>query len=267
MSATPAVASGRGPFQGVTQSIVFNWTKYATAIPVCIGLFSLPMLVELGRPLSWACYILGGLAGWWAIASVIAAYWVFDLAGIYELTWFDRAGIASPRRWVNIHAGLDEFSLLLERRLQREPVAVLDIYDPEKMTEPAIARARGVYPAHARTVRASHAALPVASGSCDAVFVLFAAHELRTQADRVAFLAEVRRGLAPDGIAIVLEHLRDVPNFIAFGPGFFHFMRRKDWVAAFSGAGLRVDREFRITPFVRLFVLRAVGEKGRGSPC
>jgi SAM-dependent methyltransferase len=256
VKATSAVSSGRGRFQGVKQSIVFNWTKYATAIPCCVVLVGLPIVFELGRPLSLACFILGGLAGWWTIASVVAAYWVFDRAGIYELRWLDQARIGSARRWANIHAGLDEFSSLLERRLGCEPVAVLDIYDPERMTEPAIARARGVHPAHARTVRADHAALPIPDGSCDAVFVIFAAHELRTRADRAAFFGEVRRCLAPGGAAVVLEFVRDMPNFIAFGPGFRHFFSRRTWSEAFADSGLSGSRERRLTPLVRMFALR-----------
>ncbi len=62
--------------------------------------------------------------------------------------------------------------------------------------------------------------------------------------------------LRDKGQILLVEHLRDWANFIAFGPGFLHFHSEQDWQRSISDSGLRVEQDFRVTPFVRCFVLR-----------
>lgn len=45
-------------------------------------------------------------------------------------------------------------------------------------------------------------------------------------------------------------------NFLAYGPGAFHFVSRRTWLSTFSSAGLKLNREANCTPFVRVFELR-----------
>jgi SAM-dependent methyltransferase len=96
---------------------------------------------------------------------------------------------------------------------------------------------------------------PIARTSVDVVFGLLATHEFRRPAERTAWFAEARRSLRPGGRVIVVEHLRDLANFIAFGPGFLHFHSRASWATCWHQAGLRSHDEFSITPWVRVFVL------------
>jgi hypothetical protein len=55
---------------------------------------------------------------------------------------------------------------------------------------------------------------------------------------------------------VLCEHLRDAWNFAAFGPGFLHFLPRSAWTRVAAESRFDVEREFSITPFVRIFVLR-----------
>lgn len=55
---------------------------------------------------------------------------------------------------------------------------------------------------------------------------------------------------------VLVEHLRDWKNFIAFGPGFVHFHSRRSWLRTIREAGLLIERESAVTPFVECFVLR-----------
>jgi hypothetical protein len=56
----------------------------------------------------------------------------------------------------------------------------------------------------------------------------------------------------------VVEHLRDWANFLAFGPGFLHFLAEQAWQQAAAAGGLRIEKRLRVTPFVNVFVLRKV---------
>ena len=136
----------------------------------------------------------------------------------------------------------------------------MNIYDPRTMTEPSIARARRMYPATEPFEMGSAKALPLPDAVCDAVFLLFVAHELRDSVGRTQLLREAHRILKSDGRIFLVEHLRDLPNFIAFGPGFLHFHARRSWLRNVDEAGFEVAEQRGVTPFVRCFTLRKVTE-------
>lgn len=243
----------RGRFHGVAQIVAFNWPKYALAIPLLGVLAVGPPLLELPPAIVAATWAITAALAWWALASLAASHWVYDRAGLYELDWL-QALVAPPRRWASIHAGLDEFSLALRGRFGLPPLAVLDIYNRDMMPERSIARARARHAAHA-AAPTDYRNLPLPDSTCDGIFLILAAHELRALDARCALFAEVRRALAPRGRVIVVEHLRDAWNFAAFGPGFLHFFACREWLSTFAAAGLRVETERPITPLVRVFVL------------
>ena len=56
---------------------------------------------------------------------------------------------------------------------------------------------------------------------------------------------------------ICVEHLRDLNNFLAFGPGFVHFHPLAAWLDAFKCASLTLVESRSLTPFVRVFALRS----------
>jgi hypothetical protein len=54
---------------------------------------------------------------------------------------------------------------------------------------------------------------------------------------------------------VLVEHLRDLPNFLAFGPGFLHFHSGPSWLYSIREAGFQIERDIPVTPFVHCFVL------------
>ncbi len=53
---------------------------------------------------------------------------------------------------------------------------------------------------------------------------------------------------------MLVEHLRDLPNLIVFGPGALHFLTESSWRDAIAASGLRLTERFRVTPFVNVFM-------------
>jgi SAM-dependent methyltransferase len=194
--------------------------------------------------------------GLWLASSLIVSHYVYDRSRLYQLDWLDEVFPLAPRNWVNIHSGFDETSELLAAKLPGTDSETVDIYDPKVMTEPSIAIARYLKasPAHARAAR--YDALPFATGSIEAAFAIFCAHELRRHHQRVTFFTEIARILTPGGSIILVEHSRDLWNFLAFGPGVFHFFSEQTWRCAAFDAALIVHAECSITPFVRVYNLR-----------
>jgi hypothetical protein len=61
--------------------------------------------------------------------------------------------------------------------------------------------------------------------------------------------------LRDGGKIIVMEHLRDLPNFLAYTIGFFHFHSRAAWIKSFELAELKLEWEEKQTSFISLFIL------------
>src|SRR5262245_5517850 len=243
----------RAPAQGLRQVLGFNWPLYALAA-IIIATAALAIdrvaMVPAGRA---ALYLAVSLASAWIVSSLLVSWFVYDRSPLMTAAWIPDALGIEPRSWLNIHAGLDEWSDALRALLPQSPGRTLDIFDPREMTESSIVRARRSR--QSRSEPANYRRLPVRRCAVDAIFLLFSAHELRAHPARSALLAEVSRVLAPGGRIIVAEHLRDWRNLLAFGPGFLHFHSRRAWMRGFQTARLGILRESSITPFVRIFLL------------
>lgn len=243
-------------FRGMLNILRFNWTFYATALGGSSVTLLAAALLPMPAVLRAAGVLIATAALYWTVASLLSSHWVYDRSGIYNWRWLLARLPFRPRRWVMIHAGLDESSPTLRQLLPDARGEVLDIYDPALMTEPAIARARRLAPADVPAPPAKIDALPMLASACDTVFLLFAAHEVRNRGDRERFFGELRRILAPGGQVVVVEHMRDLAGAIAFGPGCLHFYPRSEWLRLGRHAGFTLASETSFTPLVRCFVWR-----------
>jgi len=244
----------RTPLQGVGQILYFNWPFYAgTLAAVSAGLAGLAF-APVPPSIRAAGFAGAGVALFWSASSLLASYWIYDASDLCAWRWIEAWFERPPRSWINVHAGLDESTPSLLRSFPSGCRGVYDLYDPSITPEGSIARARRRHPAEG-AVPVDCRALPDASASLEAAFVIFAAHELREASVRDAFFAELRRVLVPGGKVLLVEHLRDGVNFLAFGPGAFHFLPRREWLRLAAGAGFTVAREEARTPFVRVLLL------------
>lgn len=78
---------------------------------------------------------------------------------------------------------------------------------------------------------------------------------MRDAQQREALFDELRRVLKPSGRVILVEHIRDLPNIAAFGPGAWHFQTRREWMRLAALAGFSTVQEITKTAFVRGFAL------------
>jgi SAM-dependent methyltransferase len=252
MSTSAQNSPAPGKYDGVLQIIRYNWSLYALTFLAATSCIAAGQLLR-SRAGS-AIALLGVALVCWMAISLLASHYIYDRSSLYDFRWMLDKLPRQPSTWVNIHCGLDQSSHLLLSLFPGAKSQILDVFDPSEMTEPSIARARGGNAAPSETVAVDFRALPAPPGSCDAVFLIFAAHELRNRSSRREFFVEIARVLSATGTVVMIEHLRDLPNFAAFGPGFLHFQSRREWINVAASTDLALVNEFSITPFVRVFL-------------
>ena len=245
----------RKPFQGVLNIVRFNWHFYVIVIMICLGLFSLKNIFPLHLHYLFTLAIIFAFT----ITSItlIVSCYVYDLSGLYKLNWL--ASSKEKIEIVNINAGFDETTELLKIKFAESKLTVLDFYDPLKHTEISIKRARKAYPAFPNTITTTTFNLPLQTNSADKIFVIFAAHEIREVNERIDFFKELNRIIKTNGEIYVTEHLRDLPNFLAYNIGFIHFHSKKTWYNSFANSGLVIKCEQNLNPFITNFTLTKNG--------
>lgn len=233
---------------GTLKILRFNSGAYAAGL--IFILLALTFLYAGVGP-SWLrsiIFLATGLAGFWILSSLGVSWWVYDHARVTAWQWLPQRLLTTPRRWAHVHSGFDEATSLLHGLFPNGVGCTIDIHDPGSMTEPSIARARRIYPPAGGQLPGRFDNLPLPDRSCDTVFLLMSAHEVRASNGRLTLLREVRRILTDDGQVVLVEHLRDGMNLIAFGPGFLHFFSAQSWRLGLAAADLQVRHE---TPLLR----------------
>ncbi len=242
----------RRNFQGVLNILSFNRHFYV------FGLIALALIIISYLLFSWSVLlfwivILAFLYG--LIMPLIVSAYVYDFSGYYNFDWLKNYKFTDldDKQILNINAGFDETSFIIKNNFPKSDLKVFDFYNANQHTEPAIIRARKVSLVYPNTEQILSNCIPLKDNSVDLIFLLSAAHEIRTQEEKIQFLKECNRVCKPTGNVIMIEHLRDFPNFVAFTIGFTHFFSKNIWKKAFQGAGFSTFEEQKFTPFMSIF--------------
>jgi SAM-dependent methyltransferase len=242
----------RKKFQGVLNILSFNRHFYVIGLGILALISGYWFLSGWSTAIYWiilAAFFYG------LITPLLVSAYVYDFSGYYNFNWLKDCSItdAETTQIVNINAGFDETSFILKNNFPKSNLTVYDFYNEARHTEPAIVRARKVSLNYPNTSQIETNKLPLADHSVDAIFLLSAAHEIRSNEEKITFLKECYRVCKPTGKVITVEHLRDFPNFMAFSIGFTHFFSRKVWKQAFTKAGFTSFSETKFTPFMSIF--------------
>lgn len=249
--------TGRKPFQGVFNIVRFNWHFYVLATLFISGLIILHFFVPYN--IGAAIILLATAISLSIFISLATSYYVYDLSNLYTLNWLNHLKIKSDAKLVNINAGFDETSKMLAQKYPTAQLTVFDFYDPAKHTEVSIERARKAYPAYPGTQTIQTNRVPLEHNSTDAIFLIFAVHEIRNDDEQIIFLKKLQQSLSSNGKIIVVEHSRDFINFIAYNIGFLHFFSKDHWRKTFQNVGLTIELEKRITQFITIYTLQKNG--------
>ncbi len=244
----------RRKFQGVLNILSFNRQFYV------FGLLVLGLIMLFQYVFNWEfelvlLIIVGFLYG--LLAPLLVSAYVYDFSKFYEFNWLNDLQLNKNNSLniVNINAGFDETSFILKNKFQQSNLKVFDFYDESKHTEQAIKRARKVSLVYPNTQRINTNTIPINENTVDILFLLSSVHEIRKNKEKIVFFNECRRVLKHNGKIVIVEHLRDLPNFLAFSIGFTHFFSKKAWKKVFKKTNLKLKEEIKFTPFMSVFIL------------
>ena len=241
----------RKPFQGVLNIIRFNRHLYLLALALIV------FLIAVSKYSNGTIHIISLTSVLLILISIVVSLgvssYIYDFSELYSLKWISTD--EKERMIVNIHAGFDETSYLLQSKFRKAELKVFDFYNPLLHTEISIRRARKAYPPFPQTTHINTSDTKLVDDGADKIFVILAAHEIRVEEERVSFFNELGKKLNERGQIYVTEHLRDAPNFLVYNIGFFHFYSVKTWRRTFRNANLKIIREKKITPFITTFIL------------
>lgn len=240
------------PLRGTVNIIRFNWPLYSIILGLAIVIFTVAYVLP---SIKYICLISGSLIFLSTLVSLVTSWYVYDYSPLYTLPWIQQFRNTPNEVIVNITAGFDETSGTIKATLPHRYFYIFDFYDPARHTEASIKRARKLYPAPADTQAIQTHSIPLNENSADKVFIIFSAHEIREEAERIRLFRELKRILKPGGQIFLTEHLRDIPNFLAYNIGCLHFYPKSVWQYTIKKAGLLTIQQQKTTPFITTFTI------------
>jgi SAM-dependent methyltransferase len=242
-------------FDGMLRVVQFNWPLYATAAGVVLLLLVLATQPLFAVGLRVIFFVAAALVSLQTVLSLLASHWVYDRSALKDWRFLLGAGREGSLRIVNVHSGYDETSSALRNLFGNADISTIDLFPALGRREPSIVRARKLYPPSVNSICETVSGWPLADSSIDLILIAFAAHEVRDSKQRELLFQQARQVLKPNGRIVLVEHARDFANFVAFGPGFMHFLPLAEWIRCAAQNNLKIAKKYRITPLVAVLEL------------
>jgi hypothetical protein len=241
-------------YSGLLKIVRFNWPWYVGTAVVTAAALALLWSGAFRGP--WIALLITAflVSSIWIALSLCVSHYVYDRSPISRGGWLEGTDPVAVRNVAVFHAGQDEASHFVARALPLAQIHRFDFYDPMRTGTPSLKRARALAERDDPSIESDK--IPLRNETLDLGLVVFAAHEIREDKQRASFFRELARALTTSGRIVVVEHLRDGWNFLAYGPGAFHFLSAQTWRRSFVNGGLTISSETSCTPFVRVFELR-----------
>lgn len=245
-------------YSGTLSTLLYNWPIFSGAL--IFGLTTSGLYFWLVAPWRWFLLIagLGSLA--LVVNILLASFIVYDWGKKRE---YDRliklANLHEANVIIDITCGKLRGTQGLLSQLKHGHYFLIDIYDANKMTDPALRRARKMAPPlqSDRRIyrrRAKPDSLPIPHNWADVIYCSFSLHELQNGQERQRLFEEFARILKPNGKLLIAEQGRDLSNFIAFGLGALTFFSPTTWTRHIQNAGLTIQHHERWRGLVHLWV-------------
>lgn len=268
----------RSPYWYWLRAVYVSRREYYLAVAgfavVCGVLWGVGYAIGWGS-LQIAAYVIAGLGLFNFLCTLMGLFCMYGPPSErYYRRLVERGGLKGPVQISDVHVGTYRATWNLAKLLPNAKIASIDIWDEAIVdSEPALWDVRKLEAPtkekHERIqfLKGAFAQLPLADAAVDAVTLGFGIHEVpRASLDSV--FTEIRRVLKPGGKLLMYERGWSVPNYIVFGPGMFHFTRKRDWLALLEKHFGTVRTE-RVMQFVDLFFAEkaqpAAGNRSRGT--
>lgn len=185
------------------------------------------------------------------VLSVIGSYLAYDLFSPFDIKKLNLNPVVDT--FLLITAGLDDYSVNLNNRLKINRFHLHDFYDETKHTEKSIQRARSYNKSELHFNK--NIIIKEISEKYDVIFAPFCLHEIRDKNERLRFLIHLKNHLNEGGKIIVIEHSRNLFNYLAFNFGVFHFYGRNSWMKWFNQTGISKIQRFNLNYFIDIYYL------------
>lgn len=249
---------GDSQYSGTLSTLLYNW-------PIFLGvfLFSTVTLIAgslIMTPWNWLLLTAGGVVLLFGLSVLIASFFVFDVGRQREYHRLAELGdVAQVNVIIDVTCGKLRGTRGMLSQNDRGHYFVLDIYNVETMSDPALRRARDMEPPLETSRRVYHRtaapdSLPIPHNWADVVYCSFSLHELQAGKDRQAIFNEFARILKPGGKLLIAEQGRDWPNLLTFNLGALSFFSPRTWEKYMAEAGLEIKHHERWRGLVHLWV-------------
>ena len=237
------------------QIILFNKTTYLASLLFLLSLLLLLIFVSLPFLLFYFLLIalIGGI--YFSFASILFSYFIYDLSDLYHFNWLCQL-LTDPKSTIfNVFSGYTEAGHLLQKNLNNHPLQHYDFFNKNTSVTSSIKRAKELSePINCTEINYNNWQL---NNKADYILFMQSLHELREADQQTECLIEASKYLnSPDSRIVIVEHLRDIKNFSIYSMGVFHFHSYHRWISVINASGLAIEKEFTITPFVKVFVLK-----------